>query len=315
MRKLKRASYSPASLVTEGIRIPVALAESLLSFSCDDPTRPQLRSVAFYPDPEGRQWLCATDGHTLMRAPISGSLPAGEARARCYWTRGHVAMSVKLAKVQGQDLILAWDAVEATGTACYPEVSQVVPSPGVSAAAVCALNPAYLVRAAKVGEVLNRGGAGCTVVVRSLVGRLDPVRFDLVADEDTTIAEIVVMPMRAAEKVSNGATEDTTEAARAAAARSYQEAEELRQALRDARADVVDARRNLSHAIAEQVAAIAEQVALSAELASARAELAAAKEAKDVEGTTITTIPDGDDHVVLVSRARVPRRVLSQWGR
>lgn len=218
------APYSVPTSAPEGITIHVALASALLSFASEDPTRPILDGIGVTCDPEGRMWVASSDGHTLARALVACP---GRAEVVGHWPRAYVERALAVAKIEGQSTVLL--ASDARDPGAFPPAHQVVPAPCVNAQALACLQPAYLKRAGDVATALSKSAGhktATTVAIRTLTGKLDPVRLDVVhGSDEVTLLEIVIMPMRHGEKLANGGKADDSLLERAESERDRAESD------------------------------------------------------------------------------------------
>jgi len=195
-RSKPRAPYVPPTITEAGLALSPGLASMLLEWASDDPFRSMLCGLGIGVA-NGQPYLCATDGHRLVRVPIAGSgLPC---RINAVWSADKVTRAIRLAKVDGTPTVtLAWSDVESG--AMFPPVDQVVPQPKIDGdAKPCAVNPAYLTDAGRIGAALAKltdDDGNVVAVIRTLSGALEPMRIDILRS-GYTLATLVIMPMRA----------------------------------------------------------------------------------------------------------------------
>lgn len=200
----KRPVYTHLDLVPKatprGLELAPVVAKALLSHASEDFTRPHLCGVGL--DVNGSRdsaWLVATDGHRLIRMPITGTIPDGI--GRIVWPEKEVnAALARMIDVfsHGEEgaplLVLPWIKSDHE---CLP-VQQVIPPDGLGSE-IAWFNPQFLADACKVGHDFAKATKTETMLSIAAVslGRsaLDPMRY-VIAFGEATLAEIVVMPMR-----------------------------------------------------------------------------------------------------------------------
>lgn len=182
-----------------GLELAPVTAQALLSHACQDATRVALMGVGLDAS-RGAAWLCATDGHRLIRIPIRGEIPSG-VKPRCMWVEREVRSALdrmKAGDVVGVGdggapmLVLPW----IDSPYDFVPTDQVMPSAKLGTTRQH-FNPEYLADAMKVGESFQRAIKTSASVTFATVGtsELDPVRADVVVG-GAIVAQIVVMPMR-----------------------------------------------------------------------------------------------------------------------
>jgi hypothetical protein len=193
-----RATITPA-----GIALDISIASALLMHCCEDPFRANLRGP-FVEVAEGQVWICATDGRRATRFPVGGQ--GLECPDHSRWELEGLERAIKIAKIEGKVIVLTWASVEASDA---PPLAQVVPDPAVvSGTAVC-LDPALLADVAKSGQLIAKAmGGDVSLAIRTVSGRLDPVRLDIIAGEATVLGQFIVMPMLVGGSIENGREPD-----------------------------------------------------------------------------------------------------------
>lgn len=187
-----------------GLELPAGVAKALLTHACLDETRVQMCGLGI--DGTGESaWLCATDGHRLIRMPIAGKVPDGIGTVI---TKDEIDRAI--ARADAKDVI----AMGETGAPLivlpwckesdfrFPPTGQVVPTGnarGKDGNPTPWFSPAYMAGAFKIGETfakLTRTQTMISMGVTYTGGDLDPIRIDVNA-QCACIAQIVVMPFRA----------------------------------------------------------------------------------------------------------------------
>lgn len=153
-----------------------------------------------------RAWLCATDGHRLIRMPIAGTVPGDIATVLSAEEIDKAIKRAEAGDVRGTGtegallIVLPWIKRPEHDMA-FPPTGQVVPT-GASRGTgeIPWFAPTYLASAAKVGEtfvkITGYNSGSLTMGIAHMGGSLDPFRLD-VNLRGETIAQIVIMPMRA----------------------------------------------------------------------------------------------------------------------
>lgn len=194
-----------------GVTLDIALATALLSFACEDGTRPHLCGLGIGKGSGGTRWIAGTDGHALARTLLTGT---DAPRADACYPAATVEKLIKVAKLDGATTITLTPAMWIDGVS-FPPLDQVVPSPGIELNAITSLAGHLVARASKASITLSAAHGrpphhALPLTVRAL-GPLDPARLDIFAEGNdrppaAALVEIVIMPMRWLDKTNNGPT-------------------------------------------------------------------------------------------------------------
>lgn len=185
-----------------GLELPAGVAKALLTHASLDEARVMMCGLGI--DGTGDSaWLCATDGHRLIRMPIKGTVPAGIGNVI---TKDEIDRAI--ARADAKDVIAHGE----TGAPlivlpwCKESEIRFVPTSHVvpvgeqrGEGEAPWFNPAYLAAAFKIGETfvkLTRESLAISMGVTHMGAGLDPIRVDVNA-RGSCIAQIVVMPFRA----------------------------------------------------------------------------------------------------------------------
>lgn len=182
----------------DALIVPVALADALMQFASDDPTRSYMTGLGL-----DECYLSATDGHTAAR--VIGCDPGGVKTTpsvcdRSCWSGEYVETAIRVAKAtRSPTIALAWSA---RLDAKFPPLEQVVPGARTIACSETIGQCAeYLARLVKVAHAVQGGrrasqGAGQPVALEHAAGPLDPVVWRVPGLEGSPDVQVVIMPVR-----------------------------------------------------------------------------------------------------------------------
>ena len=167
-----------------------SIANALIEFASKDTTREHLNGVTVE---QGN--LCSTDGHTLVR--FMSADPGLEASRydRRVWPLAYVKEQARIAGSKGT-VRLEWAAL-ANDRVVAPPLKQVESFEGMGAKEAVGIDSKFLARL----EVVCKAAAYYAkripgIVLSSLRGPLDPMRFETAPLGSGIAARVVVMPMR-----------------------------------------------------------------------------------------------------------------------
>lgn len=185
-----------------GLELPAGVAKALLTHASLDEARVMMCGLGI--DGTGDSaWLCATDGHRLIRMPIAGKVPDGIGTVI---TKDEIDRAIARADAKdviahgetGAPLIVLPWCKESDWA--FPPTGQVVPVGNERGEGETPwFNPAYMAQAFKIGETfckLTKETLAISMGVTHTGGGLDPIRIDVNA-RNVCIAQVVVMPFRA----------------------------------------------------------------------------------------------------------------------